>query len=684
MKVIRVIIVAFLALLFSLGLFLNKNEVQYSLVKAILPSSISQNSNIITLSDKTSKTIHIIFEDEDEDNLESTKEDFLSEIDPENFEAININPEKLFRYYVSQNGNFLSPLTKELLKNQNYEIVSQMGLERLYNPASFSLAGADKDPYGLLTDFVLSNDRSHKNFIDGKNYIISDLNLKGKTDNVRELISLQQKYAKDGTKIYLTGTPVHTYLTSSKANMTINLICAVITLLIVGLTWYYFKSLKILPLVALSIAFGFLGGFSVAKATFLNFHIITVLFGVTLIGIGVDYSIHYLFSSEHDKTFYKNLTLSMVSTLCAFSLLFFLKIEVMSQIALFTIIGLICVYLFIILIYPLFALPKPVRSIKTDFGYKKIILALSLVVIVLGVFHIRFNDDLSALYTPTNELKESEALYSKLTNNEKTHFLTVRGQNFEEILEVEEQITDILNEKGVDYLCVSKFLPSQKRQRDNFELVKGLYGNNLGSFKDILFSEQIQALKNQEFKYSEFNLNDAPYLKNLVLSSEVSVLMYFSSDKITFNIENVEQTDIRSDVSGYLKNYRQKLLKLLPFVYFLIFVLFFAFYGKKRAIKMFLPIFLSSLFTVSLLGLFFELNLFHFLALLLVLGFTVDYSLFSSETSENTKNAIFLACITTGASFLLLSFTGFALLNSLALTLFVGILSSYVFIKVFE
>ncbi|MBR6163178.1 hypothetical protein IKQ26_04750 [bacterium] len=687
-KFAKILIVALLMLIFVFGIIFNKNQVQYNLVKAILPSSISETSNITALSDITSKTIHVIFEDEDEDNLEEIKDNFASEIDTADFEITEYSPEKLLEYYLSQSSNFISPNTRELLKDKDYEIVHHQALERLYNPGGFQIAGVDKDPYSFLSDFVLSNNRDKKSTIDNKNYDILDLKLRQNTDRVKDLILLRKNFEGEGTKIYLTGTPVHTYYTSTSANLTVNVICALITLLIVGLTWVYFKNLKILLFIGLSIIFGFLGGFFVAKATFLNFHIITVLFGVTLIGIGVDYSIHYLFSAERDKNFYKNLTLSMLSTALAFSLLFFLKIEVMSQIALFTISGLICVYLFILLIYPCVDFPPPQKTFNTDLAkkFKISVLTICLVVTGFGVFHHHFDDNLSALYTPKKELKEGEALYLKLTNPNdlKARFLTVKGDNLEDILTKEEEISGIFDNNMVNYLSLSKFLPSEKRQRENFELVKSLYNNDLSSFGDILTSGQISALKNQEFNFKEFNLNEAPYLKNFVLKDNTSFMMYYSSDKISLNKDFALETDIQGDVSDYLKHYRVKLLKLLPAVYFLLFVLFFAFYEKKRAVKMFLPILLSSLFTISLLSLFFELNLFHLLALLLVLGFTVDYSLFSSQKSENTKNAILLAGITTSASFLLLSFSGFALLSSLSLTLFIGILSSYFLIKVFE
>lgn len=686
-NILRYCAVIVMAVFFAVLLFLNPKTPEFSLIKAILPQDIVKTSDIIPLSDKTSSAVNLIFEQNDEDELEDFEHNVLNEINPEHFEIADIDVSKMLDGYSSSPSNFLSEKSRSLIARDEYEKVYTEGLERLYNPVGITFSDVSKDPYSLLSDFLLSNKLNFQiTQIGDKYYLVKTIKIKQgiKNDTVKELINLQTKYNSDNQKLYLSGTPVHTYLTSKASASNVNFICILITVLIVILTWIYFKNLKLLLPIALSIAFGFLGGISVAKATFHDFHIITLLFAMTLIGIGVDYSLHYVFSEDRDKTFYKNLTLSLISTVSAFLLLFLLKIEILNQIALFTITGLISVYLFIILVYPCLDFPKPVKSVNIKFNkiYRIVICAITIAVIGLGALRLSFDDNLSALYTPNKSLKQAEKLYSTLSKPAGTDsfVVIVKGENTEDILEKEEIIGDILSEKGINYISLSKFMPSEKRQRENFELVKKLYEKDY--FSDILTPEQLTALRQEEFKAV---IPDETLEKEFMLSPSSSIIMYFAPEKVHLDFDFAQQTDIQKTVSDCLKSYRINLINLLPFVYIILIIITTSFYGRKQGFKMVFPIVLSSLFTLSLLSLMgIKLNLFHFLGLMLVLGFTVDYALFGIREDINTQNAILLACITTSASFLLLSFTTFNLLNSLALTLFIGIVSSYIFIKAFS
>ena len=62
----------------------------------------------------------------------------------------------------------------------------------------------------------------------------------------------------------------------------------------------------------------------------------------------------------------------------------------------------------------------------------------------------------------------------------------------------------------------------------------------------------------------------------------------------------------------------------------------------------------------------------------MVLGFTIDYSIFRTNSHKQTEDAVFVSCITTAFSFLLLSLTGFKLISSITFMLFMGIISSYI------
>ena len=690
--VLRIFFITILTAIFLILLLRNFGGIETNLAKSILPENIVKNSRIIDVADMQSKSVKVIFESDDENSLEELKQNFVDEVDKKNFLPANLDFLRLLDWYSNSPVNFISPQTRALLLEKNYNAVYEQSLARLYNPAGIPLVEVSKDPFLLLTDFLLSNNLGSKNYyIDGKYYDSEIFKLNAAQDMqspaIANLIKLKNKYSDGKNNIYLAGTPVHTYQTSISSSVSINIICFLITVLIIFLTYYYFRSFKILLPIALSIAFGFLAGFAISKTIFSTFHIITFLFGTTLIGIGIDYSYHYIFSENFDKSFVKDLTLSLLSTMMAFSLLYFLKIDILNQIATFTNAGLAAIYIFILTIYPCIKFPKSVRFFKFQFNKKIKISVIIFVIfsIITGLLKVNFDDSLTSLYTPAKNLLKTEKLFNKISNLEggKSVILAVKGESLQKILENEESVTSLIDKKGINYLCISKFIPSIKHQEENETLTKLLYENNLKDYKGILSDKQINLLINEVYKPQAIEIEDFSFFKDLLLNNNTSIIISFS-DFIPEVNKNIEIVDFQGTVSKYLREYRIGFLKILPIIYLLLYFILVLSYGYKQALKMFLPLLISSLFViafVSLIGI--DLNLFNLLGLLLALGFTVDYSIFGRKNLVKNETAIFLACITTALSFLLLSFTTFKLISTLALTTSLGVIFNYILIKVF-
>ena len=76
----------------------------------------------------------------------------------------------------------------------------------------------------------------------------------------------------------------------------------------------------------------------------------------------------------------------------------------------------------------------------------------------------------------------------------------------------EERITEELDRNHIEYLALSKFIPSIKRQQENFNLVKELYINNLKKYSDILSQMQIQNLLDSSFSSVSFEIKEYPFL----------------------------------------------------------------------------------------------------------------------------------------------------------------------------
>ncbi len=688
-KIKILIFTAIFIILCILG-FTHNNTIETNLLKTLLPQQVIDTTYLIPIANKSSSVIKVVLEADNPDNLETLRDEFINIIDTDYFEIYKPDVSKLLNKYLTQPTNFLSNNTKNLLKSGKYDEIYSNSIKKLYNPTEIQLSTLDNDPYLLLDDFIMSNKRISSSIdnIGDKYYDNLILKISAKdalspnviNKQIANLVNTQKELSNRNSKIYLGGTSIHSYYTSTKSTADINIICILSTLMIIFLTFRYFRNLKLLLPIALSITFGMLSGYVVTRLWFDNFQIITMVFSTTLIGIGIDYSYHYFFSDNIDEKFIKNLSFSLITTIIPFTLLYCTGIELLKQVSIFTVFGLLGIYFAVLLIYPCFNLSPAQRIIKPEFKVYKFCLIFFCLLGVLGLLRLHFNDNLTALYSPSKELQKAEALYSKVSgdNNSNTQFITVKGNSIADIIKTEETVISQLS-NGTEYMALSKFIPSTDMQKENFELVKALYKNNLDKYSDILSQKQIRTLKNKTFAPVVFDIEDFPYLKDFMLNSNTSIITVSGEQKINIDNDNIEITNLQSDITKYMKHYRKILICLFPLVILLSYLLLSFLYDYKKAIKILAPsllgILLSLLITTLIHG---ELNLFSIITTYLILGFTIDYSIFRISGEEKTESAVFVSCITTTFSFLLLAFCGFKLLSSMAVMLFFGILISYI------
>ena len=641
----RILFIIF-SILFFLFAFLKANPLEVDLMSAFVNPKSEIERNIVKLANISSKSVNVIFEGNTPEEVEELRADFPQ---------MESNFQDVVDVYRNYPANFISRNKRELLKGKKYTELQNAGLEGIYNPLGIYISPPLKDPYLFATDFVMSNaelkDDSIREF-EGKYYGVEHLKVQNNKD-MKTIVESAQ-----GKSIYLTGTPVHSYFASNKSGFEINIICLISTLVLVFLCKYYFRSVKILIPIALSILFGFLFGYSVSSLVFDKLHVLTFVFSTSLIGISLDYSLHYFFKKD-DKVFRNSLTSSMITTVIAFLFLYFSGIEVLRQVGIFTAFGLVGVYLFVLNILPMFGEFRDFNTFKKVKVSSKLIYAIVLIVIVAGCFNIKFNDDIRSFYTPPENLMRAENLYKKIFNSAGNEFLIVRGGSLDEILRKEEAL-DLKNSIGL-----SNFVSSTQRQEENIKLVKDLYQNNLKSY------EAKTGIKFEPEKFKIYDVENFPLKDQFYLDEGVSYVIVKDHMDGTLNPA--------SEISKMMKLRRVDCLKLLPLTLIVLFVLLSFIYGFKNAFRVSISPVLGILFTVGILSVFGEsLNLFHILGLFLIAGFSLDYSIFRLNCGDESKDAVFISAISTAFSFMLLAFTSFKLVSSIGLTLFIGILTSYI------
>lgn len=686
-NILRILFVILLGLIVFLALS-NPKKTETNLLKAFFSKS-SQDELLVNLSGKYSSNINVLFESENIELLEKAKENFENDINSSSFKIEQADFQKTLNFYKKYKNNLLSYDDYSLLKSGGYDKITENAVNSLYNPLGFSFLPVEEDPFMLLTDYIVSLDGNvgGTNSISGKYYEIT--NLKG-DDNlalspslmnkeVKKLIDLQKYYTDRELNIYLTGAPVHAYYASESSMNEINWICIISTIFVGGLVLWYFRSLKILLPILTSLALGMGVGYCTTSLLFESIHVLTFVFSTTLIGICVDYSLHYLMESDIKKVV-KSLTVSMLSTVCALFMLALSGIELLKQIAVFTSTGLITVYFIVVLFYEL--LPPQTSKHIFNFKFSKKILIVIFLVIAAGMLKLNFSDDIRDMYRPSKDMMNAEKLYQEVTGrNSNTSFIVVEGNNLESILEKEEQIAQKLLKNNIAYYSLSRFIPSEKRQNENKNLVKILYDKKLSAFSDFLTKEESANLQifSKTFTPQE-GLENINGLKEFLIDDNHSIMIVydFQTPEILEGTDGIKYINLPYNISEGIKQVRIVCLEILIPIFLILYVILGFIFSFKNAHKIIIPSVLSSVFAISSVSILGDINLFHILAIFLITGFGLDYSVFRFNGSKNSNDAVFISCITTVFSFGMLALTSFKLISSLGFVLALGLLSSYI------
>ena len=670
----------------------------------ILKALFSQSENILVdLSTRFSARINVIVESDNPEKSEEISRTFYGKVDKEKMHTSNTDVLGIISDYEKYHNNLLSAKTYNLLKTKQYEKVEGNSLEALYNPIMQPIGSIEDDPFLLLTDFVmnLSENGGVSDFTpfeyNGKYYSLvmltvdNDLALSPTilNDEIKVLVDTQEELSNNGVKIYLTGAPVHSYYASSRSMFEINLICILSTLFVIGLVFGYFKSLKPLIPIAISIGTGIFTGYALTSLIFKDIHILTFVFSTTLIGICVDYSLHYFVSDEGKDTvkeIFKSLTVSLLTTVSAFVVLLFANFILLKQIAVFTITGLTTVYGIVVLFYPLFCknLTTEKRSIKhlnIPDRYGKIILCTVFVLALTGIFRTTFDDNIKNMYVPPKFLVHAEKLFGELVkSNGDLSIFVVKGDNLEDILQKEETIHDKLTGQGISFQSLSKYVPSEKRQRENQTLRRQLYKDKLDEYAQFLPEAQRYKLVSQNFGNGFLTAgNDFTFIKNnFLIDRNTSIVIAYNYQGGEIN--GIKPINFQKDISAQIRKCRLICLSLLLPIFGLLYLLLSKIYDFKSALKIISPSICAVIFVFGLLGLFkCPVNFFHILAVFLIIGFGLDYSVFRFAGAKKFEDAVLMSCLTSVFSFALLACAGFKLVSSLGTVLAIGLLSSYIF-----
>jgi predicted exporter len=164
----------------------------------------------------------------------------------------------------------------------------------------------------------------------------------------RALAAIHAAVPETEARLLVTGPGVFSVLSRSRIKGDAWRLSVIATLLIAAMLFALYRSLRVLGLGLAPVASGALAGIAAVSLGFGSVHGITLGFGVTLIGEGVDYAIYLFTQKPPDSTpqaafeqIWPTLRLGVLTSVCGFSAMLFSGFTGLAQLGLFSIVGLI-------------------------------------------------------------------------------------------------------------------------------------------------------------------------------------------------------------------------------------------------------------------------------------------------------------------------------------------------------
>lgn len=498
----------------------------------------------------------------------------------------------------------------------------------------YGISGVDSPRWYVMIQARLSNEGSA---------------LASRTNGVALVHKFSEELETDGTRFIFSGTPFHSYKASSNASKEIGIISTVSLLAVLAILLFVFRSPTPILMSFFSIGISVLTAFMSTICVFGKMHVLTLVFGTSLIGSCIDYSLHYFINwkgnaalnsgREIRSRLFRGFGLSMLSTAMCYLALLFAPFGLLKQMAVFSAAGIFSTFLTALCIYPLIKIPegerkipllslfknplKAKRKIFSSFGIV-FLFAFCISVFIFTSFgkqteksgglmrFFRIENNLSRLYKMSGKEFSDEAEASQILKYSPSAFFIVSGNSVQEVLENEEKLTaslKIINqgkEKG-GYICASGFVPSINRQKKSRKAAEKLlpYAKsqllNLGYLNDEadFLSEKIREnFSESENDFIEIGKNVPAFLESALSSVWLGKIgeKYYSAmipvsvtDYEAYkNLSDGKNIFIISKVQEISKNLDRLSATILMFfiaVYVVIFVILKLFYGWREVIR---------------------------------------------------------------------------------------------------
>jgi len=496
-----------------------------------------------------------------------------------------------------------------------------------------------------------------------------------------------------------------------------------------------FRSLLALCAAVLPLAVGMLAALAFGYAAPNGLHVLTLAFGATLLGVCIDYPIHYLMhrtlhgdgeAQGGTRAVWSGLFLGALTTAVGFACLALSPYPGIRELAIFAATGVAAAFVCTRFLLPGLVVnqlhPRPAllrgaalagRLMELAVRHRRIAMlgpVVALVVSLCAPFVVRWGDEVKRLNTSFPALDAEEAaVQGRVADIDSSRFVVSLGDDEEAALQVAERVDRVLDravreELVAGYRSITAFLWSVQTQRSNLEAVQAAPG--LGSrlsesfaaegFRRGAFAEFEQALAGDPapLTYDELSgsrSSRAAQSHRIVVGEKVGFVTFLSGiaddaalRRLIEPVAEARYVDQAAFLRDVYAEYRGQAVALFAYGILLVTVIVALRYRRVWLVVVACgPALLGVGVSLTVLGLWVgELHLLHVLAALLVFSMGVDYGVFLLEMRQRPPElaaaalSVVLAASFTMLSFGLLAISANGALRAIGLTMAIGIPTS--------
>ncbi|PBQ08769.1 hypothetical protein CCL07_06490 [Pseudomonas congelans] len=478
---------------------------------------------------------------------------------------------------------------------------------------------------------------------------------------------------------------------------------------------------------------GMLFGAVACVAIFGSMHVMTLVLGSSLIGVAVDYPLHYLSKSWSLKPWRSwpalrltlpGLSLSLITSCIGYLALAWTPFPALTQIAVFSAAGLIGAYLTAVCLLPALLAnveispaqwPLKLAQLMLDCRAALLLRVSTPILLVLllafcggGLWHLTTKNDIRQWVAAPQALTDEAQAIARITGYQPTsQFFLVRGKDQQQLLDRQSELTQRLDQlvsmdKLQGYMALNQLLDSPAEQQSTRDALGKLPQYwaplvELGVPASALKAElaQLQALPTQDIDHAlqgplsepwrtlwlgpARNDNGEEGVASIVSLRGMNSMALLRVQAI--GLEGVQLVDRLGELNEVFAHTQISAAELKLASCVLIVLLLIAPFGFGGALRIVALPLLAALCSLASLGWLGQpLTLFSLFGLLLVTAISVDYAILMREQIGGAAVSLLgtlLAAVTTWLSFGLLAVSSTPAISNFGLSVSLGLAFSF-------